>query len=693
MPLFTGIGGTAESQGGLFQGGVALGAHSLNPSSAAISQAVAATSAASHLNPTSAGTSAATAALTVHLSLTPVSAASSGAACTISVIPVGWVNYNTGAWSWSNSLDVSYWINPPSAVTAAWTTGASALWETAGVIITFGIPLVPRSAAMSNAFVTVTAPAVGAPVSIILTGVGGTIGSVGTAMLGSVIPAIQITPSAVSSSRAICTITTPAAVAIAPTASSASSASALVTRPAVVAITPTSSATSAAAALVTRPGIVVLTLSGSVSTSGATCSVVYPGEVITPIPTPISPVFVSTTRGPAVKWDWYLATPTFSGNVFQGFSNIGLLDTAQNRSIALSMNGVESAAFSVNILDSIAEQIWLHTLINCLVLYRNDEIKWSGPLWTARPTVNATTQTLQVTAVGWFQYLLKRLLKCGVEGVNPMVGPTSTSSGVSQSYVAMDPTAIAVDLVTRTNFEYPLPISIGFVEPNPNGVLWNVSYQQLQNIGQAIQTLSNAEGGFDFRVDPATLQLDFYYGLVKAGSTVYGRGQDRPNAVFNYPGNLTELAPTEDASNVATQMTVLDQLTNSSQYPGAGEITESITTYGMMQDTASLSDINSLTITTAYAGAEVAFRSAPEVIWTFTPFAYHGDADVPQPFVDYDIGDFVYLTANYGCLQVPLSTAMAAGPMPIRMFSFTITLDNEGNEMISNVQSVFTSTS
>lgn len=360
--------------------------------------------------------------------------------------------------------------------------------------------------------------------------------------------------------------------------------------------------------------------------------------------------------------------------------------------MALSMNGVESAAFSINILDSIAEQIWLHTLINCLVLYRNDEIKWSGPLWTARPTANATTQTLQVTAVGWFQYLLKRLLKCGVAGVNPMVGPTSTSSGITQSYVAMDPTAIAVDLVTRTNFEYPLPISIGFVEPNPNGILWNVTYQQLQNIGQAIQTLSNVEGGFDFRVDPATLQLDFYYALVKGGSTVYGRGQDRPNTVFSYPGNLTELAPTEDASNVATQMTVLDQLTNSSQFPAPGEVTESITTYGMMQDTASLSDINSLTITTAYAESEVLFREAPEIIWTFTPFAYHGDPDVPQPFVDYDIGDFVYLTANYGCLQVPLPTA-GTGPMPIRMFSFTITLDNEGNEMISNVQSVFTSTS
>jgi hypothetical protein len=372
-----------------------------------------------------------------------------------------------------------------------------------------------------------------------------------------------------------------------------------------------------------------------------------------------------------------------------------LLDTAQNRSVALSLNGVESAAFSVNILDSIAEQIWLHTLINCLVLYRNDEIAWSGPLWTARPTVNATTQTLQVTAVGWFQYLLKRLLKCGVIGVNPMVGPTSTTSGITHTPgngLGLDPTAIAVDLIERTNFEYPLPISVGSVEPNPHNILWNVTYQQLQNIGQAIQTLSNVEGGFDFRVDPATLQLDFYYGLVKGGSTVYGRGQDRPNAVFSCPGNLTELTPTEDASNVATQMTVLDQLTNSSQYPGPGEITESIHTYGMMQDTASLSDINSLTITTAYAESEVLFREAPEVIWTFTPFAYHGDADVPQPFVDYDIGDFVYLTANYGCLQIPLPTA-GTGPMPIRMFSFTITLDNEGNEMISNVQSVFTSTS
>lgn len=389
-----------------------------------------------------------------------------------------------------------------------------------------------------------------------------------------------------------------------------------------------------------------------------------------------------------VTWDWYIASPVFIDNVFQGFRNIGALKTAQNRVINLGLDSVESAAFTVSVLDDIADAIWQQTLINCLVCYRDGDIAWSGPLWTTKPTINATTDTLDVTCVGWFQYLIGRLLKCGVYGSNPMVGPTSTTSGTTHSYVAEDPTAIAIDLFLRTNFEYPLPISLGNIQPNPNGIQWNVTYQELQNIGQAIQTLSNVEGGFDFRVDPATLQLDLYYAPVKAGTTVYGRGVDRPNAVFQMPGNLSELAPTEDASVVVTQMTVLDQLSNLSQFPAPGEVTSSILAYGSWQGTQSLSDITSPTITTAYAESEVLALSAPETIWIFTPLGVHGDTNVPQPLVDYDIGDFVRLQANYGCVQVP-STGSPPGPAPVRMFAFTINISTEGLETITNVQTTY----
>lgn len=534
----------------------------------------------------------------------------------------------------------------------------------------------------------------------------------GTATAATQAPTNPMTAGTQVSVAIMLTASTNVVPMLTPSAGGVSGASALTT--ARTFITPASSATAAASALVTIPsGTQFLTphaqgtSTASAAVSPPTITFLVPARtsaqaaavavVSVPLPAPppgsIVPLPASPPAAPAVKWDWYLATPVFQlingWNVFQGFENIGLLSTAMNRTVNFSLNAVESASFSVNILDSIAEQIWLHALVNCVVLYRDGVIKWSGPIWTTKPTASASSQTLDVTCVGWFQYLLKRLLKCGTAGVNPMVGPTSTSSGIQQQYQGIDPTAIATDLVTRTNFEYPLPITIGSVTPNPNGILWNVTYQQLQNIGQAIQTLSNIEGGFDFRVDPATLQLDLSYGLVKAGTTVYGRGQDRPNARFSYPGNISELTPTEDGSNTVTQMTVLDQLTNASQYPAAGIVTPEMATYGMLQDTASISDISSATIpnpiTAAYAEAEVLFRDSPEVIWTFTPLAYHGVSDVPQPLVDYDIGDFVYLTANYGCLQV-------SGPQAIRMFAFTLSLDNEGNETVTNIQSVFAGT-
>lgn len=396
------------------------------------------------------------------------------------------------------------------------------------------------------------------------------------------------------------------------------------------------------------------------------------------------------------NWTWYLAKPVFnkSTGAFESFNRLGVLDTASNRSIVLGLNAPESAAFTINTHDLLAPAII--PVETCIVCYRNGELKWSGPVWTINETVADQQESVNVTCVGWFQLLLERLLRTGavghgIEEGSPThgVGPTETTSALEQAYSSMEPQAIAQDLLERANYEYPTGITVGIIEPNPAKVKWNVKYQQFQNIGQAIQQLSNTEGGFDFRVDPATLKLNIYYKPVKAGTTVFGRGQDRTNTVFGYgwgPKNLASLQRTIDGSALANQVTAVSSIGG----VAGSHSTPSIARYGLFQKQTSLPTVTGEIILEAYTAIEVLTLENPLPIYGFEPLPLRADGNVPEVMGEYDIGDFVYLGANYGRMVV--FNSAKTGPQAVRVFGLTLSIDDNGNEKVASVQTTYQGT-
>lgn len=397
---------------------------------------------------------------------------------------------------------------------------------------------------------------------------------------------------------------------------------------------------------------------------------------------------------PTIDWKWFLAKPIFNvgTGAFEKFELLGALDAAANKSISISLNGVESASFEINILEELALQI--NPISTCVVCYRNGELVWSGMIWTINETVGDKIGTVTVTCVGWFQLLMMRLLKTGAlkfgeETPLKGVGPEATSTATAHTYTEKEPQLIVKDLVERTNYEYPTGITLGTFEPNPAAVKWNVTYQKLQNIGQAIQQLANTEGGFDFRVDPETLKLNVYYKPVKSGTTVFGKGQDRPNTTFGFkwgPNNLATLTRTIDGSLLTNQMTTVGQF----GVQGISTSLPSVKTYGLFETQQALSTVVSNTILAAFAAVEVLTREKPLPIYSFAPMAVNARINVPEPFVDYEIGDFVYLGARYGRMNVFSTDGKKA--QAVRVFNMKIALDDNGNESVTEIQTTYQGT-
>jgi hypothetical protein len=384
---------------------------------------------------------------------------------------------------------------------------------------------------------------------------------------------------------------------------------------------------------------------------------------------------------PIVDWRWYLGR---SSNL----ELLGELDGARSRKLNLALNNPEAASFSISVLDPVAALI--EELSTCLVAYRNGVRMWTGPVWTVGDEL--PEGITEVSCIGWFELLNHRILKCGPNA--PATMPTTTAT--SMTYTETDQTAIMAELFLRTlldgSFLNP-NIFLGSVPSTvANGGSRNITYQQGQNLGQAISTMANVENGFDFRLDPNTLLFNMYYGDVAPdipGTTINGRGQDRPNTVFGYnwgPSNIKQFKRTGDASKVINDAYVLGQYgLGAQQEPG------SISEYGKFSSLTSLSDVVSDTILEAYAAAEVAVHSQPQKIYTFDMLPYRGVGDVPQPFIDYDIGDMGRLGVNKGRVVIPAPGSASA--LPVRIFAFELEISDEGVEYVKNMQTVYTTSS
>jgi len=224
-----------------------------------------------------------------------------------------------------------------------------------------------------------------------------------------------------------------------------------------------------------------------------------------------------------------------------------------------------------------------------------------------------------------------------------------------------------------TNGIVATPITIGDVTASQTR---EITFQAGTKHNVAIDTLVAMEAGFDWGIDPLTREMTIYYDNIVG--TINGLGSNRTDVEFGYnwgPRNVADMNISVDSSILANRMSIKGKY-----HTGVAYDADSIASYGLHEDSVSLSDVVDADILTAYAGAETAYRLQPFKTYSFTPFPYDGSARIPRIFDEYGIGDIVYLTAKYKSVSVERQ--------PVRVFDVSIDIDEYGNEKLGEIQTI-----
>lgn len=328
-------------------------------------------------------------------------------------------------------------------------------------------------------------------------------------------------------------------------------------------------------------------------------------------------------------------------------SKIGELTTIKSRSLSLTLDRAGEFTFNIHLEDDIADQIL--EVETCVLVKKKIsdvfQIVWSGPVWGINMS---TPNTLGVKCVGWLQTLEKRFLEADV------------------TFTSIDAGAIVTSILNTMNTlssGYPTYITPGDVTPT---ILRTRNFKKYENILSILQGLSDLESGIDYLVDPATRELDISGHM----------GGTSSNLLFEYGNNISSVSRDSDVSRLCNRMFVSGGPGTTTQI---GNDFISQARYGIFSEFVSLSDVKNNTILQAYATAELAVRSFPLRIYSFSTLPAGVGTISPRIFDDFVIGDVGYLTVHKGPLEVVKQA--------VRVFSLSLTFDDNGNE-----QSIFIQT-
>ena len=222
----------------------------------------------------------------------------------------------------------------------------------------------------------------------------------------------------------------------------------------------------------------------------------------------------------------------------------------------------------------------------------------------------------------------------------------------------------------------PEPLQPSYVSRGTQGdnsaTRWT-KYSKDDVIQNLINNAVDIENGIDFTIDPITRQMN-----TKPGSLQTVDSRKKPGVVFGYnwgPRNIQKFDRENDFSVVRNRFTAKGKYGTGLQESAASEDAYNI----VMEETAQLSEVVDNNVLVTFAAGEVALRDTPRKIYSFIPFAWTQDSSVPEPFVDYTVGDQISLFAKHG-------ERIKIEGLPVRIFGINIDISDDGTERVSSLQ-------
>jgi hypothetical protein len=271
--------------------------------------------------------------------------------------------------------------------------------------------------------------------------------------------------------------------------------------------------------------------------------------------------------------------------------------------------------------------MWRHSVAICWGTGSStDYVCQAGPI-TARQLVTEQPPVLQLGGCGFWP-LLRKILQVA----STWPGVSLAQAGGADTTYTSSMQGIAVDILTNAVARQSLPLDIPAVIAGTN----NRSYYgyELTSAGQRLQELTQVQGGPDVLLKPYLTGTGFVRHQALIGNPTLSTA-GRP-LMFDYPGNVTGIVPTDDGSNLSTRTY---EKGNGVEYASlwSSSTDTTLTGFGwpLLENVdSSHSDVTDQPTLQGWADGTQALTGRPVSTWAVT--VDQGDAD--YPFGSYDPG-------------------------------------------------------
>lgn len=331
------------------------------------------------------------------------------------------------------------------------------------------------------------------------------------------------------------------------------------------------------------------------------------------------------------------------------------LKAATNRSFTPVFNGPGSFSLSVPLWSDAARIVRKRK--HGILFYRNGQPVWSGGITSV--VKSAKAGTCAITATGWHEELEHRQV-WKVNEHDLIFGGAGVAGGLIVKAIIE-----AINSQEDDDTSTARPVRLSFGEALDTQVRTG-AYKEGDGAWAKIKELIEIEDGLDISMDwlgkvLSTRAPDAF--TVRTG-VQFGWGTD--------PHNLDDAVETDDGTTVGNRQSV--KAANGAVYVADDGPTIDYSGV-MLEDWTSLSDVQDPTIALAYANAQLVYKGLGTKTYSLTPKRY---SDLPRPYDDFEWGDVGFLSIDRDGLQV--------SDQAIRLFSASITYDDNGNEIIGDLQ-------